>query len=113
MTLHGKQFLLNHDGLQNHESVVWLWYSSIYTLHTRAVTYTYTHVPAHLTRAKLKILVCARTVAHDFYVHTRDSKHTRHTRDTHYELALGLPHYTCGITTGTVAVGSEIQLLFS
>ena len=43
----------------------------------------------------------------DFSVRTRDSKHTRHTRDAHHKLALGLPHYTCGVTTGTVAVGSE------
>ena len=32
-------------------------------------------------------------------------------RDARHELALGLPHYTCGVTTGTVAVGNEIQLL--
>ena len=64
-------------------------------------------------RAKLKKLACARPVAHDFGVHMRDSKHTRHTRDAHHELALGLPHYTCGVTTGTVAVVNEIQLLCS
>ena len=61
----------------------------------------------------LKNLVCAYTVAHDFGMHTQDSKHTRHTRDTHHELALGLPDYTCGVTTDTVVVGNEIQLLFS
>ena len=48
--------------------------------------YRNTHVLACLMRAK----------------HTRDSKHTQHTRDAHHELALGLPHYTCGVTTGTV-----------
>ena len=32
-------------------------------------------------------------------------------RDAHHELALGLSHYMCGVTTGTVAVGNEIQLL--
>ena len=68
---------------------------------------------AHLTHAKLKKLACARTVAFDFGMHTRDSKHTRHTRDARHELALGLPHYTCGVTTGTVAVDNEIQLLCS
>ena len=52
----------------------------------------------------LKKLACARTVAYNFGVRTRDSKHTRHMRDVHHELALGLPHYTCGVTTGTVAV---------
>ena len=66
---------------------------------------------ACLTCAKVKKLACAHTVLRDFGVRTRDSKHTRHMRDAHYELALGLPHYTCGVTTGTVAVGNEIQLL--
>ena len=63
---------------------------------------------ARLTRVKLKKLACARTVACDFGVRTRDSKHTHHTRDARHELALGLPHYTCGVTTGTVAVDNEI-----
>ena len=30
-------------------------------------------------------------------------------RDSCHELALGLPHYTCGVTMGTVAVGNEIR----
>ena len=72
------------------------------------------HVLARLTHAKtLQKLACACTVAHDFGVCMQDSKHTRHTRDAHHELALGLPHYTCGVTTGTVAVDNEIQLLRS
>ena len=33
--------------------------------------------------------------------------------DARHKLKLGLPHYTCGVTTGTVAVGNEIQLLCS
>ena len=73
----------------------------------------YTRVLAHLMHAKLQKLACACTVVHNFGVRTWDSKHTRHTRDVHHELALGLPHYTCGVTTGTVAVGNEIQLLCS
>ena len=73
----------------------------------------YTRVLARLMRAKLQKLACACTVARDFGVHTWESKRTRRTRDTRHELALGLPHYTCGITTGTVAVGNEIQLLCS
>ena len=44
---------------------------------------------------------------------TRASEHTRHTRNAHHELALRLPHYTCGVTTGTVAVGNELQLFCS
>ena len=69
------------------------------------------HVLACLTCAKLKKLACACTVACDFVMRMRDSKHTRHMRDAHHELALGLPHYTCGVTTCTVAVGNEIQPL--
>ena len=75
--------------------------------------YRYTRVLACLTRAKLKKLACAHTVACAFDVRTRDSKHTQHTRDACHKLALGLSHYTCGVTTGTVAVGNEIQLLCS
>ena len=69
----------------------------------------YIHVLARLTREKLQKLACARTAACKFGVRMWDSKHMRYT----YELALGLPHYTCGVTTGTVAVGNEIQLLYS
>ena len=49
----------------------------------------HTSVLALLTRAKLKKLACARTVARDFGA--RDSKHTRHTIDARHVLALGLP----------------------
>ena len=73
----------------------------------------YTRVLARLTSAKLQKLACACTVACDFGMHTWDSKHTWHTRDTCHKLTLGLPHYTCGVTIGTVAVGNEIQLLCS
>ena len=65
---------------------------------------------ARLTHAKLQKLACARTVARDCGMHTLDSEYTQHTRDVRHELALGLPHYTCGVTTGAVAVGNEIQL---
>ena len=74
-------------------------------------TCRYTHVLARLTHATVKKLACACTVACNFGVCIRDSKHTRHMRDLRHELALGLPHYTCGVITGTVAVGNEIQLL--
>ena len=73
----------------------------------------YTRVLAHLTLAKLHKLACAHTVAHGFGMRTQDGKHMRYTRDAHHELILGLPHYMCGVTTGTVAVGNEIQLLCS
>ena len=47
----------------------------------------------------------------DLYYCVRDLQKCRapRTRDTHHELALGLPHYTCDVTTGTVAVGNEIR----
>ena len=32
-------------------------------------------------------------------------------RDARCELTLGLPYRTCGVATGTVAVGNEIQFL--
>ena len=66
-------------------------------------------VLAHLTSAKLQKLACAHTVARDFGMHTQESKHTQHMRDACHKLALGLPHYTCGVTTGTIAVGNEIR----
>ena len=64
---------------------------------------------ARLTRAKFQKRTCACTVACDFAVRVQDSKHTQHKRDAHHELALGLPHYTCGVTTGTVAVGNGFK----
>ena len=69
----------------------------------------HTCVLAHLTRVKLQKLVCACTVERNFGMHTWVSKHMRHTRNACDELALGLPHYTCGATTSTVAVGNELQ----
>ena len=73
----------------------------------------YTRVLACLTHTKLQNLVCACTFACDFGMRTWESKHTQHTRDARHELTLGLLHYTCSVTTGTVAVGNEIQLLCS
>ena len=64
---------------------------------------------------KLQKPACAHTVARNFGVHTRASEHTRHTKNAHHELVLGLQHYTCGVTTGIVAVGNYFaadQLLY-
>ena len=66
-----------------------------------------------LIHAKLQKLACARTVARNFGVRMWDSKHTQNTRDAHCKLVLGLSHYMCGLTIGTVAVGNEVQLLCS
>ena len=68
------------------------------------LVFRYTCVLAHLMHAELQKLACARTIARNFGMRTRDSKHTQHMRDARHKLALGLPHYTCGVTTGTVAV---------
>ena len=89
-------------------------YTYVYTVQLNLnFTHTcrYTRVLACLTHAKLQKLACACTVAHNFGMRTRYSKHTRHLRDAHHELALCLPHYKCGVTTGTVTVCNEIQLL--
>ena len=64
----------------------------------------YTRVLACLTRAKLKKLAYVHTVACNFGVRMWNSEYMGHTRDVHHKLALGLPHYTCGVTTGTVAM---------
>ena len=53
-------------------------------------------VPSRLMRAKLQKLMSMCVVAHNFdmcAVHTANM----HTSDTYHELALGLPHYTCGV----------------
>ena len=59
------------------------------------------HMPARLTHARLKKQLSARTVARDFGMHTWANKYWQYTRYACHELVLGLPHYTCGITTGT------------
>ena len=86
-------------------------------IHTYGLKFTHAcrhmGVLARLMRVKLQKLACAPTVARNFGVCMRASEHTRHTRNARHELALGLPHYTCGITTGTVAVGNEMQLFCS
>ena len=89
---------------------------------------------AHLTCVKLQKLACARAVARNFGMRTRANEHTRrekytsrdhtwfatlhmwctrHMRNVRHEITLGLPHYTCGVTTGTVAVSNEMQLFCS
>ena len=73
----------------------------------------HTNVLACLMHAKDQKLACACTVACNFGMHTWDSECTQHTRDACHELALGLPYYTCDVTTGTVVVGNEIQLCCS
>ena len=78
----------------------------------------YTHMQANacactFNMCKTSKLACARTVALNFGMRTWASEHTRHTRNARHKLALGLPHYTCGVTTGTVAIGNEMQLFCS
>ena len=63
-----------------------------------------------LTHAKLQKLTCACTVVRSFGMRMQDSKYIHTMRDAHHKLTLHLPHYTCSVTTGTVAVGNKIQL---
>ena len=79
---------------------------------TQACRYTHllarlTHLLARLTHAKLQKLACAHTVARNFGMRKWESKHTRHTRYAHHEFAFSLPHYMCGVTTGTVAASRQ------
>ena len=67
---------------------------------------------ARLMRAKLQNCH-VHALLHAILACTRGIANTGNTRDARHKLALGLPHYTCGVTTGTVAVGNEIQLLCS
>ena len=79
-------------------------------------TYACRHmrVLACLTRVKLqKLCVHALLCAHNFGMCTQASEHTHHTRNARHELTLGLPHHTCGVTTGIVAVGNEMQMFCS
>ena len=63
--------------------------------------------------AKLQKLACTCTFAYNFGMRTWASERMQYTTDAHHELTLALPHYTCGVATGTVAVGSEMQLFCS
>ena len=54
--------------------------------------------------------MCTHCCTQNFGVHTQASEITQQTLDAHHGLTLGLLHYTCGVTSGTVVVGNEIQL---
>ena len=49
---------------------------------------------AHLPRVKL---ACTCTVVRNFGMRTIASEHKRDMSDAHHKVALGLPHYTCGV----------------
>ena len=68
---------------------------------------------AYLTCAKLQKLVYAITVVLDFGMCMRGSEYMQHMRDTRHELALGFPHYRCGVISDTIVVGNELQLCYS
>ena len=57
----------------------------------------YTHVFACLPHVKLKKMVCTSTVACNFGMQMIASEHMQNVSDVHHQLALGLPHYTCGV----------------
>ena len=56
----------------------------------------YMRVSAHLQHVKLKTWY-VHTVPHNFGMRMTTSEHMRHTSDACHELALDLPHYTCGV----------------
>ena len=66
----------------------------------------YMRVPAHLQHVKLKIWY-----AHNFDMCTTTSEHMRHTSDACYELALDLPHYTCGVKIKQISIDNEMHQL--
>ena len=97
------------DGIHEDHTFEDIWFSLNFTHMCR-----HTCVFAHLKHAKLKnwhvhtlfhaILACSYVWA---------SEDTRHTRDACHELALGLPHYMCGVVTGTITVDNEMKLFCS
>lgn len=46
----------------------------------------------------------------NFVIHLPAREHTRCTKDPCHEFTLGLPQHMCGVATGTVATGNEMQL---
>ena len=82
-----------------------------FLLYCRAQFKLYTRVQVHVCVCMFNACITSKLLcAHNFGMRTRDSKHKQHTIDARHELTLGLSHYTCGVTTGTVAVGNEMQL---
>ena len=45
---------------------------------------------------------CCTQFNSSMYMWTSEFEHMQHMRDACYKFALGLPHYKCGVTTGTV-----------
>ena len=89
---------------------IWDYYG---TTQFKLYAHLQTHVHACMFNAcKTSKMTCTHIVAHDFGMRMKDSEYMQHTRDVCHELALGLPHYTCSVTTGIVAVGNEMQLLW-
>ena len=77
--------------------------------HVQADTCAYTFNVCQTSKTE-----CACTVACYFGMRMQPSEHTQHMRDACHELSLGLLHihFTCGVTTGTVAV-DKMQLFYS
>ena len=71
-----------------------------YILYRTLHMYAGTRVLAGLIRVKLQNLVCVLTVVLKFDMRTRDWIQATQ-RDACHKLALGFPHYTCSVITGT------------
>ena len=74
-------------------------------------TCQYMHVSTCLLHIKFKNLACTCTVARNFGVCMFASEHMGHMTDGHHELALGLPHYTCGIQVQWIHIDNGVHHL--
>ena len=66
---------------------------------------------ARLLLVKLKNLTCTHNAACNFGMHTTASEHMLHMKDERHELALGLPHYTCGIQVQWIHIDNGVHHL--
>ena len=61
-----------------------------------------THVLSHLTHYRTSKTGTHAHCYMRFWLVRAASEYMQHSRNAHHKLVLGLPHYTCGGTTGTV-----------
>ena len=84
--------LLEYNGFHTHTVQLKLNFTHVY-MHTRNFKNCRVHTPLHIMLASTHGL----------------GTHATHVR-CKLQLTFGLTHFTCGVATGTVALGNEIQL---
>ena len=84
--------LLEYNGFHTHTVQLKLDFTHV-CMHTRNFKNCRVHTPLHIMLASTHGL----------------GTHATHVR-CKLQLTFGLTHFTCGVATGTVAVGNEIQL---